>query len=103
MFPQYKSISDLFHKKHLLDDRKTPFYLVEPELGEIAGIPTSHGIRVATNGIICLIELSDGSIFRGHNNWFIPEVDLSTPAGRISTPRGTTKTKPLPLFLQFNL
>lgn len=43
----------------------------EPVLGEINGLPASHGLLVATNGILCLIERADSTTFEGHLEWFV--------------------------------
>lgn len=42
-----------------------------PVRGEINGLPHMQGIAVATNGILVLIEHSNGDHSIGHLEWFV--------------------------------
>jgi hypothetical protein len=42
-------------------------------LGEIRGLPQSHGKLLCTNGILCMIEVGNtNQLFEGHLEWFEP-------------------------------
>jgi hypothetical protein len=60
------------HRVLLPKDSKYPWRLTKRIVGEVNGIPTSHGVLVATNGIECFIEQA-GGLFRGHILWFVPD------------------------------
>lgn len=60
------------HKVLLPNDSKYPWRLTKRIVGEVNGIPTSHGVLVATNGIECFIEQGE-RLFRGHILWFVPD------------------------------
>lgn len=60
------------HKILLPNDSKYPWRLTKRIVGEVNGIPTSHGVLVATNGIECFIEQGE-ALFRGHILWFVPD------------------------------
>lgn len=73
---------------------KEEWRLTPQILGEINGLPETHGILLATNGILCYIDRGDAvapRFFLGHLDFFIPfkdiyrdEVEAMKPASRRS-------------------
>lgn len=66
-------------------------------VGEINGLPTTHGMLVATNGVLCAIRQGE-RIILGHNEFFV----LDTPTdvddvfdGQEKKPRRTKLSKTL--------
>lgn len=54
--------------------------IIPQSFGEINGIPTLRGKRVATDGILCIILVGDNDYIIGHNEWFVKDVDVSAPS-----------------------
>ena len=78
-FPSLDSDLAVWQSRHqvLLRDQKFPWRLTKRIVGQINGIPTSHGVLASTNGIECYIEQEQGDgkvkLFHGHILWFIPD------------------------------
>lgn len=47
-------------------------------VGSINGLPTLRGQLLLTDGMTCVVLRSDGSTFRAHYAWFVP--DSSEPS-----------------------
>ena len=47
--------------KHRADWR-----MVKPERGQIQGLPTSYGTLVATDGLLCYVQLGGGQLMLAH-------------------------------------
>ena len=56
-----------------LTARDDTWHFTKRIVGQVHGIPTSRGVMVATNGILCLIEQGDGKEFLGHIGWFLAD------------------------------
>lgn len=65
----------LFFSKHDMPVPKTDTFwrMTDRVLGEISGVPSSRGLIQVTDGMVCWIERSDESLFRGHASWFEPD------------------------------
>lgn len=93
ILPQhYRSIVEFANANRLpISTRQQGWRLVNPVHGEIHGIPGSHGVLIATDGILCYIERPHHDLFLGHIEWFEPlKHDNHAPAAA-STPRKTPK------------
>lgn len=55
--------------------------LVEAEVGQINGLPESHGLLVATDGMLCIIMVNQTDCYIGHNEWWQSE-DRDEPGVR---------------------
>jgi hypothetical protein len=109
-FPSLDSDLAVWQERHkvLLRDQKYPWRLTRRIVGQINGIPTSHGVLVSTNGIECYIEQEQGNgkikLFRGHIAWFIPDdledlAELSeTRASKSPSPREAKVRKQLEIY-----
>lgn len=65
--------------------------LTEPMPGEVVGLPTSRGVKVATNGIIIAIQQGDELVF-GHLSWFVEDKEQPTAIGGVGqTLQSSTK------------
>lgn len=84
----YPTVWDFF-SAHGLPAYRGDWRLTEYQTGEIKGIPTSRGWLTATNGIECFIKRDDGSLFRGHLDWFMADKEPSTSrqAGQRISPK----------------
>ena len=75
-----------FFAAHNLPAYRGDWRLTEHVLGEIQGLPGSRGHLAITNGIECMIVMLDGRLFRGHLNWFVPDV-VPTAEARSKKPQ----------------
>lgn len=102
----FSSVSNLMERLRLTQSKIGLGWRLfeECELGQINGVPSVRGIRVATDGIRCiLVNPQDLTKYQlGHNDWFEPDVDLSMPADEITTKRGAIRANQMKNFLQFN-
>jgi len=75
---------------------KADWRCVEPAYGTVNGLPTLHGKRVATSGILCILERTDGTLILDcHNDWFIPD-----KANKLVQPRKQSKLDQLMALLE---
>lgn len=70
--PNESSIHVLFARLRLFYKDAHAWRLTHRIPGEIQGLPTTAGILVATNGVLCLIERQGQDHFEGHLDWFVP-------------------------------
>lgn len=80
MSKQYKPIPQSINgitayalEQGLTLSRYTQWRLTERILGMIHGLPSSYGVLVATDGILCHIVNGSGNIFVGHIHHFEPD------------------------------
>lgn len=59
--------------KLVLDKHNYWWWLATQPIGHIRGLDKSQGKAVITNGIDVWIERADGSLFKGHLDWFIKD------------------------------
>lgn len=84
----------LFFSKHDMPVPKTDTFwrTTDAVLGEISGVPTSRGVIRVTDGMVCWIERSNGSLFRGHASWFMPD-DEEVDVEELLAPKKEKKSK----------
>ena len=72
--------------------RKGDWRVTKRIIGAIHGLPRSHGILCATDGVLCLIEQGGNSdrLFQGHLQFFVP--DAKDDAEYVDEVRATAKT-----------
>lgn len=69
----FTSIVQLFHHYGICRRDMHNWRLIkEPPAGEIHGLPDSHGLLIATNGMLCFIQREGcKELFCGHLDYFI--------------------------------
>jgi hypothetical protein len=79
MINPFNNIYDLFSHFGVCYKNAASWRLTEATPGQIEGLDSSHGILLATNGILCLIERAHKNtsadtpqLFQGHLDFFIP-------------------------------
>lgn len=85
----YQDPSHFFSTYEMPIPKSGDWRLVDPHMGEVNGLPQSRGHVVVTNGIMCYIELSDGTLYEGHFTAWVP--DKMPPKASSSAKRKTTK------------
>jgi hypothetical protein len=70
---KYRSLSHFVGANLLTLPRDQVWRLTPRLLGQVNGLPTSHGVLTATNGIDCYIEQENDQLFLGHVGWFIAD------------------------------
>lgn len=70
----FKSVADFaLHYGVVLPKPRQDWRLIaEPPVGSIVGIPSSQGVAVATNGILCAI-VQGKQVFYGHIDFFVTD------------------------------
>ncbi len=72
--------------------------LVEQEVGQINGLPQSRGTVIVTDGIMCMIERLDGSLYVGHYTaWVADPKESATGGSRVRTSKSPA------CFADFNI
>lgn len=66
--------------------------LVKSEVGEVNGLPSSRGIIVATDGMLCLVYQTEKHFFLGHNEWW--QADEREESGVLEEPSCNPAMKP---------
>jgi hypothetical protein len=78
--PRFHDIPHFMRETGLTLPATEEWRLTPCVLGEIHGLPTTHGVLLATNGILCYIELVNPinglTYFIGHLDFFEP-MDIS--------------------------
>jgi hypothetical protein len=71
MVNPYNNVYDFFTAHGIcLRDAKT-WRLTEAVEGQIHGLPSTHGLLLATDGIVCFIlQHNKKVLFKGHLDWF---------------------------------
>jgi hypothetical protein len=74
---RYRDIADFQRQTDITIPATETWRLTPCLLGEIKGLPSTHGVLLATNGILCYIELtaplaSGLKFFLGHIDFFEP-------------------------------
>lgn len=49
------------------------WHVTAPLVGAVNGLPTLRGQLLLTDGMTCVVLRSDGSTFRAHYAWFVPD------------------------------
>lgn len=76
LYQEFKSLHELRERWKVVLPKPYDWHLTEPVPGEVVGLPTSRGVKVATNGIIVAIQQKDELVF-GHLSWFVEDKDTS--------------------------
>jgi len=94
MIPQpYTTIYDFMAQSHLTLPHKQDWRLTPAIYGAISGIPSSHGLLVATDGCLCYIRRwPDFNMFLGHVENFITD-SFAERKMQICTPIQSHKNK----------
>lgn len=88
----FASVGEMCKKLELTNSSKlNPWRLVNTELGQINGLPQSHGRIIAADGIRCVILLETGKTYIGHHAWWIPDQCTSQPNTTVPSERSTKK------------
>lgn len=95
----YRDVWHFFKENHL-PSFKGDWRLTEYELGHINGLPKSYGRVVATNGIMCYIQIAPDVLYYGHFTAWIPDEIEST---KVTSPKVSKKptTKSTQLFAEY--
>lgn len=89
----YQDPSHFFGTHGMPIPKSGDWRIVDRELGEVNGLPQSRGHVVITNGIMCYIELSDGTLYEGHFTAWVPDKAPAAVSGKPSR-----KTHLIPCF-----
>jgi len=73
--PKYASLLDFMAVYNLTLPRNEDWRLTDRIVGNIHALPDTHGVLVATNGILCYIE-RESDLFLGHIAFFIPQSNI---------------------------
>ena len=80
ILPPFDSLSALQREMRIsLPASREPWRLTTAQVGQINGLPTSRGVRVATNGVLCIIRQSEDNVkwFVGHESmWEVDVVEM---------------------------
>ena len=66
-------VVNFFNKKRINPRDLPNWRMTKEQTGEIEGLPGSRGTLIITNGVMCYIELANGTLFHGHLAWFKPD------------------------------
>jgi hypothetical protein len=89
--PHFRSIAELKEHFATVLPRPHDWRLMEPIVGQIHGIPTSHGVAIATNGILVAIEQQGRYLFIGHVATFVPDEQETQVMSVVKKSKDATK------------
>jgi hypothetical protein len=91
MKQKYRSIWEFKRIHGLCWPTKEEWRLLKPKLGSIEALPRTRGVVVATNGILCYIELENGTLFLGHLEHF--NIEKTEREFKSKTPKAPKETR----------
>lgn len=95
----YMDVWHFFKSNHLPSERGD-WRLTDYVLGEINGLPKSRGRVVATNGLMCYIQIAPDVLYYGHFTAWVPDEIESDRVPTLRIPK-QAKVKQVQLFAEY--